>query len=172
MMEAVNVGQRGSPAFRWATWALGLLLLVVVALVVFKQLGFVASQQHRTIEELVAHFRSAGLATGPLQEMQDDLGAARRARVEVAGQTVDILVFDMDDVGQAARLDQIRQTGSLRIDGAQQPILVNGNFLLAGYADHPQLSLVTRSFHGFGVAADDAVTPLPTAGGHSLRGYY
>src|SRR5688572_14328332 len=40
-MEAVNSEQRGSRTFRWATWALGVLLLVVVALVVFQQLGFV-----------------------------------------------------------------------------------------------------------------------------------
>ncbi len=160
-MEATEAVQKSSsPFFRVITWGVGLLLIVALVGIVVQQFGFVASQQHRTIEELLSHFRSGGLPVGKPQEVADAFGASRRVRVPVGGQTVDLMVFLMDDVEQAARLDQIRQQRSLAIEGLQQPVEVNGNFVLAGYADHPRAAEVTRSFRGFGVS-DDAVHPLP-----------
>lgn len=148
-MEATHVEQRSSSVFRIATWTLGVLLVIVIAGVVISQFTSVFSQQHGRIEELIAHLRRGGLTVRSVEEMDETLGAQRRVRLSVDAQMFEILQFDMSNVEQAARLDQIRQSGTMEIDGSPQPVEVNGNFVLAGYADHPDRDRLARTFHGF-----------------------
>jgi hypothetical protein len=136
--------------FRVATWLLGFVVLVVVILVVAKQFHTVEVREDRTIENLMGQWKNSGLPVGLILPADNPLGAMRAAEADIDGTPVLVYQFDPFDAMQIKTLDKIKVEGSIMHDGQKTSVLVNGPFVLADYAEHPDKDAIVKTFQGFG----------------------
>ena len=89
MTEPLEIGpQQTKTAFRIATWLLGAILLIAVAVVVSREFLFVEHQDIRTLEDLLGQLHNGGLKVGPLEPLADSEGA-ERSRQSRGGRGID-----------------------------------------------------------------------------------
>jgi hypothetical protein len=95
------------------------------------------------------------------------IGASDGYGVELDGSRVEIYKFDMKDEGQKTIINKTKKTNTLSILGSEIPVIVNGSFILFGYAQHPQKDKVVKSFKNYKGQKGD---PTIAASGWNIGG--
>lgn len=138
-------------AFRWGTWLIGVVLVVGVAGTVAWQFLSVAKDANRTIGDLLTTLRSAGLDVGKSQPLADTAGAKWADTAEIDGQPVNFYRFATEiDKDQGKKLEVIKNSGTIEVDGKQVPARVNGPFVMTGYEGNPREEDLLSAYDGFG----------------------
>lgn len=138
-------------AFRWSTWLIGVVILVGVAGTVAWQFLSVAKDANRTIGDLLATLRTAGLEVSEGKPLADTAGAKWAETANINGKPVNFYRFAIEiDKEQIKKLDAIKQSGTIDVDGKALPARINGPFVMTGYEGNPREQDLLSSYDGFG----------------------
>lgn len=137
--------------FRWSTWLVGVVILVGVAGTVAWQFLSVAKDANRTIGDLLATLRTAGLEVSEGKPLPNTAGAKWADTADINGKPVNFYRFAVEvDKDQITKLDAIKQSGNIEVDGKPVSARVNGPFVMTGYEGNPREQDLLSAFDGFG----------------------
>jgi hypothetical protein len=146
-----KVKDESAPFFRFATWAIGIILMAVLVYVILWQNYFVATKTNPTLEDLIGSFSRGGLSVDSVRDLPLRSGARTAKQVVIDGHPINFYHFAVNaDREQQRLLDEVERTGTLKVDGRDVPAKVHGPFVMTNWEGAPRRETIYRFYLGFG----------------------
>ncbi|MCR5622690.1 MAG: hypothetical protein K6G18_12680 [Treponema sp.] len=129
-------------------------LLVVVASILVISLSFMScgsskDNSQKTIEDLLEHFSKTFEVGEEYELFYQAAGACDGSDVDLDGETVFILKFDINDAGSKSTLKEVKSTNTLKVGGLTFSAAVNGSFVVCYTSDFSEKEKLLKSFNSF-----------------------
>lgn len=108
------------------------------------------SNNRKSIDDLVDHFKQAGLHVGQKSDkLAVFIGASDGTGLDIDGSQVEFYKFDIDVPVQKAALDKYHKDGWFEIMGTKFYVIVNGSFMLLIDNEHSKWNEIEKAFQSF-----------------------
>lgn len=141
---------RSSLAYKIVTVGMGIIILVFMVYVVVQQwqAGAELAMPVRSFADYL-HKHQITAAT-PKEVARDTAPPASKVyELEIDGRPIWLCYFNPDDPQQREALGQIKQSGTLKVNGREMPVKVRDPVVLAGYDGSKQEAEILRAFDDY-----------------------
>ncbi len=142
---------QSSRTYKVITVGLGVIFFLAMLYAVVFQWWLAAVELETPVRNFADYLHKHHIASGNPREVAQSVAppASKVYEMEVAGQPIWLCYFNPDDPRQKEALGQIRQSGTLSVNGKELPAKIREIVVLAGYDGSKQEAEILRAFANY-----------------------
>lgn len=122
---------------------------VLTAAVLFMCGCYSFNNNHRTLADVVDHFRYSDLHVEVVQPLFPYFNSENAVSMKISGKEIGVYKYNINVPKQRIRLERISDDGFVYVEGMKYPVLINGTFMLLGYEVNPDRDKIIAVFNSF-----------------------